>query len=61
MIKLAKKKQIVISEEELVPTTLAVVQDKKESKCFWNDLDIYHIHNLYCWCHLFTRNISIYK
>lgn len=34
MIKLAKKKQIVISEEELVPTTLAVVQDKKKANVF---------------------------
>lgn len=34
MIKLAKKKQIVISEEELVPTTLAVVQDKKKASVF---------------------------
>lgn len=34
MIKLAKKKQIVISEEELVPTTLAVVQDKKKASIF---------------------------
>lgn len=34
MIKLAKKKQIVISEEELVPTTLAVVQDKKKMSVF---------------------------
>lgn len=34
MIKLAKKKQIVISEEELVPTTLAVVQDKKKVSVF---------------------------
>ena len=34
MIKLAKKKQIVISEEELVPTTLAVVQDKKKVSFF---------------------------
>ena len=31
MIKLAKKKQIVISEEELVPTTLAIVEDKKKA------------------------------
>ena len=34
MIKLAKKKQIVTSEEELVPTTLAVVQDKKKANVF---------------------------
>ena len=34
MIKLAKKKQIVISVEELVPTTLAVVQDKKKANVF---------------------------
>ncbi len=31
---MAKKKQIVISEEELVPTTLAVVQDKKKASIF---------------------------
>ncbi len=34
MIKLAKKKQVVISEEELVPTTLAVVEDKKKASVF---------------------------
>ena len=27
---MAKKKQIVINEEELTPTTLAVVEDKKK-------------------------------
>lgn len=31
---MAKKKKIVISEEELVPTTLAIVQDKKKASIF---------------------------
>ncbi len=31
---MAKKKQIVISQEELVPTTLAVVEDKKKASVF---------------------------
>ena len=31
---MAKKKKIVISDEELVPTTLAVVQDKKKASIF---------------------------
>lgn len=34
MIKLAKKKQIVISDEELKPTTLAVIEDKKKASIF---------------------------
>ena len=35
---MAKKKQIVINEEELTPTTLAVVEDKKKESIlgiFW--------------------------
>lgn len=31
---MAKKKQIIISEEELTPTTLAMVQDKKKANIF---------------------------
>lgn len=34
MIELAKKKQIIISEEELVPTTLAIIEDKKKASIF---------------------------